>query len=177
MEKPVVSKKTKVKVALYARVSTEDQELTMQIKALVSKAETEGWSYILFREKESTRKTRPVKYNLYQRLLKKEFDVVCVWKLDRWARSTQELANEVKILWDRGVKFISLKENIDLSDATGRLQFNIFSAFAEFERDMISERTKEGLKYAKNVGKRGKDKGQRSKSGYYLRHAKTKGEI
>jgi len=166
-----------MKVALYARVSTVDQDLTMQHKALVNKAESEGWEYDYFAEKESTRKTRPVKYNLYQRLLKKEFEAVCVWQLNRWARSTRELANEVKILWNRGVKFISLKENIDLSDATGRLQFNIISAFAEFERDMISERTKEGLKHAKNVGKRGKDKGKRSKSGYYLRHAKKRGDV
>jgi DNA invertase Pin-like site-specific DNA recombinase len=68
-----------------------------------------------------------------------------------------------------------LKENIDLTSATGRLQFNIFSAFAEFERDMISERTKEGLKNAKNVGKRGKDKKVRKKGGYYLRYANKGG--
>ena len=160
-----------MKVALYARVSTDKQELDMQRNALYKKAMDEGWDFYYFQEKESTRKTRPVKNNLYHRLLKKEFDAVCIWKLDRWARSTQELSNEVKILWERGVKFISLKENIDLTSATGRLQFNIFSAFAEFERDMISERTKEGLQNAKNVGKRGKDKKPRKKGGYYLRYA------
>ncbi len=168
-----------MKVALYGRVSKDMQNPKMQEIALKNKAEIEGWEFNYFEEKESTRKTRPVKYALYQRLLKKEYDAVCVWKLDRWARSLQELSNEVKILWDRNVKFISLKENIDLSSATGRLQFNIFSAFAEFERDMISERTKEGLKHAENVGKRGPDKKDkpRRKSGYYLRWAKQRGSV
>jgi len=166
-----------MKVALYARVSMDEQDPKMQEIALKDKAKKEKWDSEYFEEKESTRKTRPIKYALYQRLLQKDYDAVCVWKLDRWARSTQELSNEIKILWDRGVKFISMKENIDLTSATGRLQFNIFSAFAEFERDMISERTKEGLKHAKNVGKRGPDKKQRSKSGYYLRHNKKRGAV
>ena len=161
-----------MKVALYARVSTEDQNLTMQKSALLDKASNESWEYELFEEKESSRKTRPVKYALYQRLLKKEFDGVCVWKIDRWARSTQELSREITTLYNRGVKFISLTDNIDLSSASGTLQFNIISAFAQFERDLISERTKEGLKHAKNVGKRGPDRKRRRRSGYYQRWSK-----
>lgn len=158
-----------MKYALYIRVSTQEQNPNMQKKALVDKAEMEGWDYELFEEKESTRKTRPIKYALYQRLLSKEFGGVCVWKIDRWARSTQELSREVTTLYERGVKFISLTDNIDLSSASGTLQFNIISAFAQFERDIISERTKEGLKGKKNVGKRGPDKKKRRKSGYYQR--------
>lgn len=115
-----------------------------------------------------------MKYDLYNRLLKGEYDAVCVWKIDRWARSTQELSREVTTLYDRGVKFISLTDNIDLFSASGTLQFNIISAFAQFERDIISERTKEGLKHAKNVGKRGRDKRPRRKSGYYLRWGSKK---
>lgn len=156
-------------VALYARVSTKDQDPKMQRNALIDKARRESWNYELFEEKESTRKSRPIKYQLYQRLLSKEFDGVCVWKIDRWARSTQELSREVTTLFNKGVKFISLTDNIDLTNASGMLQFNIISAFAQFERDIISERTKEGLKNAKNVGKRGKDKGGRRRSGYYQR--------
>ncbi|MCJ7571907.1 MAG: recombinase family protein [Candidatus Thermoplasmatota archaeon] len=168
-----------MKVALYVRVSTKEQNLKMQKDALIEKAKREGWDYALFEEKESTRKTRPVKYALYQRLLDKEFDGVVVWKIDRWARSTQELSREVTTLFNRGVKFISLTDNIDLSSASGMLQFNIISAFAQFERDIISERTKEGLKHAKNVGKRGPDKKtRRRKSGYYQRwFNKNTGEI
>lgn len=158
-----------MKFALYCRVSTDEQNPLMQRKALIEKAEREGWDYELFEEKESTRKTRPIKYALYQRLLKKEFDGVLVWKVDRWARSTQELSREVTTLYEGGVKFISLTDKIDLSSASGTLQFNIISAFAQFERDIISERTKEGLKHAKNVGKRGPDRKRRRKSGYYQR--------
>ena len=161
-----------MKIALYARVSTHEQNPEMQRNALIEKAEKEGWDYTLFEEMESTRKTRPVKYTLYQQLLNKVFDGVCVWKIDRWARSTQELSREVTTLFNKGVKFISLTDNIDLSSASGTLQFNIISAFAQFERDIISERTKEGLKGKKNVGKRGRDKKKRNKSGYYLRWLK-----
>lgn len=157
------------KVALYVRVSKQDQNPEMQKKALVEKAKRERWDYEFFIEKESSRKTRPIKYDLYQQLLKKEFDAVVVWKIDRWARSTQELSREVTTLFNKGVKFISLTDNIDLSSASGTLQFNIISAFAQFERDIISERTKEGIKGKKNVGKRGKDKKRRRKSGYYQR--------
>lgn len=163
-----------MKVAIYCRVSTQGQDPKMQKRALIEKAEREGWDYELFEEQESTRKTRPIKYQLYQRLLNKEFDGVCVWKIDRWARSTQELSREVTTLYDKGVKFISLTDNIDLSSASGTLQFTIISAFAQFERDIISERTREGLKHAKNVGKRGRDKKPRRRSGYYLRWASDK---
>lgn len=163
-----------MKVAIYARVSTQDQNPVIQKKALIEKAERENWDYDYYEEIESTRKTRPVKYDLYNRLLKGEYDAVCIWKIDRWARSTQELSREVTTLYDRGVKFISLTDNIDLSSASGTLQFNIISAFAQFERDIISERTKEGLKHATNVGKRGRDKRPRRKSGYYLRWASDK---
>jgi len=162
---------------LYARVSTEDQDPLMQEKALKNRAVREEWEYEYFEEKESTRKTRPIKYALYQRLLNREYDAVCVWKIDRWARSVKELTIEIEILYNRGVKFISIIDPIDLSTDTGWLQFQIISAFAEFERRIISTRTKEGLKHAKNVGKRGKDnpKKPRRKSGYYLRYAKKGG--
>ena len=162
----------KIRVALYIRVSTQEQNPDMQKKALLKKTKAEGWDYELFEEKESTRKTRPVKYALYQLLLRNEFDGVCVWKIDRWARSSQELVREITTLFNRGVKFISLTDNIDLSSASGMLQFNIISAFAQFERDIISERTKEGLKHAKNVGKRGPDRKRRRRSGYHQRWSK-----
>jgi len=174
-----------VKVALYARVSKEMQNPENQKKALIEKAKMEGWEFDYFEETESTRKTRPIKYQLYQDLLKKKYSIIVVWKLDRWARSLAELVREIPILKDKGINFISMKENIDLSSASGKLQFHMFAAFAEFERDIISERTKQAfyvddegvtrsIKTNKAVGKRGKDKGQRKKSGYYLRWANKK---
>ena len=74
--------------------------------------------------------------------------------MDRWARSLPELAIEIKELIDKGISFISLNDSIDLSTATGRLQFHIICAFAEFERDLIRERTLDGLERARQQGKR-----------------------
>lgn len=170
-------------VALYARVSTDMQDPLMQKRALEEKAKREGWEYIYFEEIESTRKSRPIKYALYQELLNKNFDAVVVWRLDRWARSTQEASREIEALFNKGVKFISLTENIDLTTAAGMLQFNVISAFAQFERDLIRERTKEAFyvdaegvtrskRKNKAVGKRGKDDNPRKKGGYYLRYQK-----
>jgi DNA invertase Pin-like site-specific DNA recombinase len=113
-------------------------------------------------------------------LLKKEFDGVVVWKLDRWGRSVKELVTEIETLFNRGVRFISIMDPIDLSTDTGWLQFQIISAFAEFERRIISTRTKESFykdknkitrskKSGKPVGKRGPDRKRRKKSGYYQR--------
>lgn len=183
-----------MKVALYCRVSTLDQHPENQKVQLIQYVEKQGWEYEVFEEKESTRHTRPIKNDLYLRLLNKEFDAVVVVALTRWARSLTELVRDVNALWKKGIKFISLKESIDLSSATGKLQFHMFCAFAEFERDMISERTKEAfytdengikrsIKTNKAVGKRGKDNAStvRKKSSYYQgwikRKSINKGEL
>lgn len=171
------------KIAIYCRVSTREQNTDNQKYILLDYAKTQDWDFELFEEKESTRKTRPIKYELLRRLRNKEFDGVCVLKLDRWGRSTIELANEITELKDKGIDFISLRDNIDLSTASGQLQFNIISAFAQFERDIIRERTKDGLERAKREGKTlgrpkgSKDKKKRSKGGYYVRHMNTKEKI
>ena len=68
-----------------------------------------------------------------------------VYKLDRWARSSTELILDTKELIDKGIGFVSISDNIDFSSASGRLYFAILSAFAEFERELIRERTLEGL--------------------------------
>jgi DNA invertase Pin-like site-specific DNA recombinase len=136
-----------------------------------------GYEYEVFEEKESTRNTRPIKQVLLQRLRKKELAGVLIWKLDRWARSLEEMVREVKELIDKNISFFSMKDNVDLSSATGRLTFHIFSAFAEFERDIIRERTLLGLDRARKEGKKlgrpmgSKDKKIRRKSGYQLRYA------
>ncbi|MFB6088438.1 MAG: recombinase family protein [Candidatus Aenigmatarchaeota archaeon] len=167
-----------MKVALYSRVSKVDQHPDRQRKGLIKYAESMGWDYDYFEEKQSTRKTRPIKENLYKRLCKKEYDAVIVWKLFRWARTLQEAIREINILvFEKNVKFISVTDNIDLSTATGRLYFHILCAFGEFERDLLSERTKEGLAASKNKPGRpkgSKDKKKRRKAGYYQRWAGKK---
>ncbi len=165
------------KVAMYVRVSTSHQTVENQKLSLINYAQKNGMRYDIFEESESTRKTRPVKQALLQKLRDKEYDAVIVYKLDRWARSSTELILNTKELLDKGVGFISTSDNLDFSTAAGKLHFQILSAFAEFERELIRERTVEGLKRAKIQGKKAgrpkgsKDKNKRKKSGYILREA------
>lgn len=167
-----------MKVALYVRVSTKDQHPENQLIELREYAKRHGYKYEVFEEKESTRKTRPIKQDLLNRLRKKEFDGVLIYRLDRWARSLSEMILEVTELFNKGIAFVSLKDNIDLSTSSGRLIFHIFSALAEFEREVIRERTILGLERARKQGKRlgrpngSKDKKTRRKSGYLLRYIK-----
>ena len=168
------------KVALYMRVSTSDQTNLNQKLRLVQYAKEKKLKYDLFEEVESSRKTRPVKSELLHRLRAGEYDAVIVFKLDRWARSSSELIMDVAELVKKGVGFLSLSDNLDFTSASGKLHFQILSAFAEFERELIRERTMEGLKRAKSQGKHigrpsgSKDKKKRKKSGYFLREAKKK---
>lgn len=166
-----------MKLAIYCRVSTRDQHPENQRIELEEYAKRMGYKYEIFEETESTRNTRPIKVNLLNRLRKKEFDGVLVWRLDRWARSLSEMILEAKELTDKAITFVSLKDNIDLTTSSGRLIFHIFSALAEFEREVIRERTILGLERAKKEGKQlgrpqgSKDKKIRRKSGYLLRYA------
>jgi len=164
-----------MKIAIYIRVSKRDMHPENQLICLEEYAKRNNYDYKVFEERESTRKTRPVKADLLNRLRQKEFDGVLILKLDRWARSLPELALEVTELHEKGIAFISLRDNLDLSSATGKLQFHILSAFAEFERALIKERTLDGLARARAEGKKlgrpvgSRDKKRRTRSGYYLR--------
>jgi putative DNA-invertase from lambdoid prophage Rac len=168
------------RIALYVRVSTSEQTTENQKIRLVEYAENNGYAYDIYEETESTRKTRPVKQNLLAKLRNHEYDAVVVYKLDRWARSSTELILDTKELIDKGVGFISVSDSLDFSTAAGKLHFAILSAFAEFERELIRERTIEGLRRAKKQGKvagrpkGSKDSKKRKKSGYILREARKK---
>ena len=89
-----------MKVAIYCRVSTGRQTNENQKLILEKHAKHEGWDYEIFEEKESTRKRRPVQWNLMKRLRAREFDAICVLKLDRWGRTLTELALEIRELMD-----------------------------------------------------------------------------
>lgn len=108
------------------------------------------------------------------------FHYLIATTLDRWARSSTELILDTKEILDKGIGFISISDNLDFSTASGKLHFQILSAFCEFERELIRERTIEGLHRARLQGKRAgrprgsKDKKQRKKSGYLLREAHKK---
>jgi putative DNA-invertase from lambdoid prophage Rac len=165
------------KVALYSRVSTSEQDTSNQELRLVEFAKQHNYQYEIYREVETTRKTRPVKQILLSKLRNKDYDAIVVYKLDRYARSSSELLLEVKELIDKGIAFVSISDNLDFSTASGKLHFQILSAFAEFERELIRERTIEGIKRTKSQGKiLGRPKGSRDskprpKSGYILREA------
>lgn len=144
----------KMKVAIYLRVSTQDQNLENQRLPLIQYAKRSGWDYEIFEEKESTRKTRPVQWELYNRLLRREFDGLLIYKFDRWARSTKELIEHIENLTSKGISVYSYSENIDLSSSMGRAMLTIISAFAQLERDIIRERTIAGLNRVRAQGKR-----------------------
>jgi len=171
-----------MKLAIYCRVSTNEQNPENQKIRLIEYAKEKGLTYDVFSEVESTRKTRPIKAELLHRLRNGKYDGVLIYKLDRWARSSTELILEIDELTSKGLTFISLTENLDFSTSTGRLHFQILSAFAEFERSLISERTKEGIYRAKMKGKTlgrpkgSKDRKKRRRAGYILREARKKQE-
>ena len=172
-----MNKKTRI-CAIYCRVSTQEQNLTNQIEELENYTFNQNIKvYKIYKEKISgSKSSRPKLNELMIDAHNKKFDVVVVWKLDRLGRSLSHLIRIVNNfnLW--GVDLIVVSQNIDTTTAGGKLIFHIMGAMAEFERTLISERTKLGLKNAKNVGKRGKDKGPRKKGGYYLRYQK-KGRV
>lgn len=145
----------KMKVAIYIRVSRIDLNPENQLLELEKFAKSMEWDYEIFEEKESTRKTRPIKQKIFQEALQKKWDMIFVYKLDRWARSLQELINDFNQLQLNKVRFRSLKDNIILDDdPRNMLMIHILGAFAEFEREMIRERTMAGLERAKMEGKR-----------------------
>ena len=143
-----------MKVAIYLRVSTTDQNLENQKLPLIQYCERMEWDYEIFEEKESTRKSRPVQWELYNQLLKKKFDGLLIYKFDRWARSTKELIEHMERLIDKDIKIYSYSENIDLGSSMGRAMLTIISAFAQLERDIIRERTIAGLNRARAQGKK-----------------------
>jgi DNA invertase Pin-like site-specific DNA recombinase len=133
----------------YARVSTHEQNLSMQKDAL----KAAGCGKI-FHDKVSGAKTeRPglQKVTAYVR----EGDILIVWRLDRLGRSLKHLIETVTALEERGVGFQSLQESIDTTTSGGRLVFHIFGALAEFERNLIRERTRAGLAAARARGRKG----------------------
>lgn len=127
----------------YARVSTRHQDLEGQLRQL----EEERCDKIFFEKITGTKSDRPEFKKLLQTV--QAGDTLVVTKLDRFARSTQDALNTIKILFEKGVRINVLNLGVIENTSTGRLIFTIFSAFADFERDLIVERTQEGKEIAK----------------------------
>ena len=149
---------TPKRIALYARVSTTagQQDPEMQLRELREYAEHRD--LIITGEytdrMSGSKDTRPALTLLMADATKRKFDAVLVWKLDRFGRSLRHLVNALAELEALGVSFISLRDNLDLTTPSGRLMFQIIGAMAEFERALIQERVKAGLRNAKAKGRR-----------------------
>ena len=133
----------------YARVSTQEQNLDLQLDAL----KAAGCEKIYTDKVSGSKTSRPGLDNILQYIRKG--DTLVVWKLDRLGRSLQHLITLMTNLHDRGIYFRSLQESLDTSTPGGKLIFHVFGALAEFERDIIRERTKAGLAAARARGRKG----------------------
>lgn len=147
-----------MKVALYARVSRDDLNCENQIIILKNWVKNNGINdYDIFKEEMTTRKTRPTKETIMKDFRDGKYETVVVTKLDRFARSLQELIMDIENIINNGGRFIAISNGFDFSkksyNASQQLMLNIFGSFAQFEREMIRERTLEGLARATAQGK------------------------
>jgi len=145
-----------LRAALYARVSTTDkgQDPNLQLTPITAYCKQRGWKVIkkyVDYLSGSTAK-RPELDKLIDDAKHGKLDVIVVWKLDRFGRSVQHLTNTIVDLHEVGVSFVSYMEALDFTTATGKLMFHILAAFAQFERDIISDRVRAGIHNARTKG-------------------------
>jgi len=145
------------RVAIYARVSTSDQSTDPQLLDLRRYVADRSWqSYQEYCDNgvSGTKDSRSALNQLMDDARKRKFDVVLVWRFDRFARSTRHLINALEEFKNLGIDFVSYQENIDTSSPLGSAIFTIISAVAQLERDIIAERVKAGLRRAVVNGKK-----------------------
>lgn len=133
----------------YARVSTDDQDLSLQLDAL-----KRAGCQIIYQEKTSGKNLRRTEWEQCLKALRSG-DTLVVWRMDRLSRSLADLVKTITVLEEGGIGFESLTERIETESATGKLIFHVFAALAEFERNVIRERTQAGLKAARARGRKG----------------------
>jgi DNA invertase Pin-like site-specific DNA recombinase len=145
-----------LRVALYARVSTHDQQtLPLQIRAMRQYAAKRGWTIATqIKEVGSGAAQRELRQALLAVARRREVDVVLVWRLDRWGRSVADLVSTLQELQHLGVGFVSLTEALDLTTPAGRAMAGLLAVFAEFEREILRERVRAGLNHARQQGQR-----------------------
>ena len=144
-----------VRVGLYARVSTHDQQtLPMQMSAMRDYAKRRKWAIAIeVKDVGSGATTRPKREKLIESARRREIDLVLVWRLDRWGRSLVDLVSTLQELAALDVGFVSLTEALDLTTPSGRALAGMLAVFAEFERDILRDRVKAGIDQARKEGK------------------------
>ncbi|MEE9583852.1 MAG: recombinase family protein [Candidatus Brocadiales bacterium] len=144
------------KVAIYCRVSTQDQDPGMQLSELRRYIQDRGWQ--VYQEyvdigQSGAKDSRPELNKLMADAKRRRFDVVLVWKFDRFARSVKHLVNSLYEFKALGIDFVSLTEGIDTSTPLGEAMFSIVAAIAQLERDLIRERVLAGMRRAREKGR------------------------
>jgi len=133
--------------ALYARVSTDNQDLNRQEDKLIDWATSHGYDYTLFSEKVSSIRERPQFETIMENV--EEYDVIAVTKIDRFGRSIQDILEKVQLIKDEGAEFVAIDQPINTDDELlGDLTLKMMALFAEFERKMIRKRLEEGYREA-----------------------------
>lgn len=144
-----------LRVGLYARVSTHDQQtLPMQLSAMRDYAKRRKWAVAVeIQDVGSGATTRPERQKLIEAARRREIDLVLVWRLDRWGRSLVDLVTTMQELTALDVGFVSLSEALDMTTPSGRALAGMLAVFAEFERDILRDRVKAGIDQARKEGK------------------------
>jgi DNA invertase Pin-like site-specific DNA recombinase len=145
------------RVATYLRVSTDDQTVENQRRELAAYVNGRGWTITREYADEGisgSKERRPALDDLLRDAKRRRFDMVIVWSLDRLGRNLRHLVTLLDELQALNIALVSLRDGLDLSSASGRLQMHILAALAEFERNRLRERTISGLRRAKAQGKR-----------------------
>jgi DNA invertase Pin-like site-specific DNA recombinase len=147
------------RVAIYARVSTTNhgQDAGLQTREMRQFTEARGWTLAdeyIDAGISGAKDSRPELNRLMADAHKRRFDVVCVWKFDRFARSVSHLLRALETFQALGIEFVSLSEQLDTSTPTGKMVFTVLGAVAELERSLIAKRVRAGLRNAKAKGKR-----------------------
>src|SRR6267378_7113435 len=146
-----------MRVAVYGRVSTAEQNAAMQIEELRAYCGRRQWDIVeefIDAGVSGSKESRPALNRLLVDAQRRKFDAVLVYRYDRFARSLRQLVNALTEFDALGIHFISLHEGVDTSTPNGRLVFGIFASIAEFERELIRDRVRSGIALAKSRGKR-----------------------
>jgi DNA invertase Pin-like site-specific DNA recombinase len=149
-------KRNNPRVAIYLRCSTQEQSTDLQRMEIERLADQRGWTELTFFEDKASGTTtkRPHFAAMLTSARTGQFDVIIVWRLDRFARSLKDLVTTLHELTELNVAFVSVRDQIDLTTSTGRLMLHLLGAFSQFEADLIRERVKAGLMAARAKGRR-----------------------